>query len=181
MRNYLMLKALHDEKHIIWLDADVVELSDNIVQTMISHSDTNGDAGLITALCHQNQMLNYDKNAWKVGDNPRLSGSVSDGDREAVLAELVATRMMIPELVNGTDDSALVPLDSVGGTILYIRAALVRQGVNFPQFNVVGTTWSQTGWVGVETEGICYVARGLKGGGCFALAGKHHIRHSDWG
>ena len=72
-------------------------------------------------------------------------------------------------------------MDSVGGTILYIRANLIREGVVFPHFNIVGTTWEQAGWVGVETEGLCYMAKGLVGGGCYVLGGKHHVRHSDWG
>jgi hypothetical protein len=69
----------------------------------------------------------------------------------------------------------------VGGTILCIRARLVREGVVFPHFNIVGTTWSQPGWIGVETEGLCYMAKGLTGGGCYTLGGKHYVRHSDWG
>lgn len=181
LRNYLMIRALQDEKHILWLDADVVELSENILQTMFANSDSNEDAGIITALCHQNQMANYDKNAWKIGDTPQLLGPIADADRESAVAELVATRLMLPELINSTDDSALIAIDSVGGTILYIRAELVRQGLSFPHRNVVGTTWNQDGWIGVETEGICYAARGLNGGGCCVLGGEHHARHTDWG
>ena len=42
-----MLMALEDEKHIIvWLDADMVFLSDGIVQTMIGHSEKTEDAGI---------------------------------------------------------------------------------------------------------------------------------------
>lgn len=181
LRNYLMIRALQDEQHLICLDADVVEMSDSIIQTMISNAESNRDVGIMTALCHQNQMANYDKNAWKVGATPQLQGLVPEDERDLATTELVATRLMVPELINGTDNAALVPLDSVGGTILYIRAELVRQGLTFPTFNVVGTTWSQTGWVGVETEGICYAARALKGGGCYVLGGTHHVRHSDWG
>ncbi|KAK5711337.1 hypothetical protein LTR17_018464 [Elasticomyces elasticus] len=180
LRNRLMLAALQDEDHVLWIDADVDELSPNIVQTMIQHSTINHDAGIITAMCHQNQMNNYDKNAWKV-NFPELLGSVADNDRETSLAKLVETRIMVPELIKGTDNDAIVPLDSVGGTVLLIRGDLVRQGLTFPFRNVVGTTWGQPGWIGVETEGICYAARGLDGGGCYVLGGSHHARHTDWG
>lgn len=180
LRNQLMLRALEDEKHIVWLDADVVFLSENIVQTMIGHSETNEDAGIITARCHQNQMDNYDKNAWRLTDG-NVQGAVQDDDRDASVQKLVETRVMVPQAIMNTADSDLMPLDSVGGTILYIRSSLVREGVVFPHFNIVGTTWDQPGWVGVETEGLCYVAKGLAGGGCYVLGGKHHVRHSDWG
>ncbi|KXL43273.1 glycosyltransferase family 62 protein [Acidomyces richmondensis BFW] len=181
LRNRLMVSALRDEKHIVWLDADVVEMSDGVVQAMLHQADVNEDAGIITVMCHQNQMDNYDKNAWKLSSNANLLGVIDDAGRQEAISRLVETRQMLPELVQGTQDDELVGIDSVGGTLLYIRAELVRQGVNFPHFNVVGTTWSQFGWIGVETEGICYMARGLKGGGCYVLGGHHHVRHADWG
>ena len=179
-RNYLMSRALDDEKHIIWLDGDVVELSTSIVQTMIQHSETNADVGIITARCRQNKLENYDQNSWRLND-PRLMDTIWDNDREGATQGLVETRLMVPKLIKNTADTDLVPLDSVGGTILYMRAELVRLGASFPHFNVVGTTWNHFGWVGIETEGLCYMARGLKGGGCFVLGGKHLVRHSDWG
>ena len=94
---------------------------------------------------------------------------------------LEETRFFVDVLGNGTRADELVPLDSVGGTILYIRADLIRRGVTFPTFNVVGTSWTSDGWIGVETEGICYVASSLAGGGCFLLGGDHHVRHADLG
>jgi mannan polymerase complexes MNN9 subunit len=175
-----MLRALEDEKHIIWLDADVVFLSNGIVQTMIGHSESTEDAGIITARCHQNQMENYDKNAWRVGDGS-VQGVISNDERAASVQKLAETRVMVDQATTGTGDSEIIPLDSVGGTILYICADLIREGVVFPHFNIVGTTWEQPGWVGVETEGLCYMAKGLQGGGCYVLGGKHHVRHSDWG
>jgi len=180
VRNQLMLRALGDERHIVWLDADVVFLSEGIVQTMLGHSESSEDAGIITARCHQNQMENYDKNAWRVSDTGEQA-SVSEDEKDNFVQRLVETRIMVPQAIAGTSDSDLVPLDSVGGTILYIRASLVREGVVFPHFNIVGTTWNQAGWIGVETEGLCYMAKGLTGGGCYVLGGRHHVRHSDWG
>lgn len=180
VRNELMLRALEDEEHIVWLDADVVFLSDGIVQTMIGHSESTEDAGIITARCHQNQMENYDKNAWLVGDGS-VQGVVSNDERAASVQKLAETSVMVDQAIMGTGDSEIKPLDSVGGTLLYIRADLIREGVVFPHFNIVGTTWEQPGWVGVETEGLCYMAKGLQGGGCYVLGGKHHVRHSDWG
>ncbi|KAI1504931.1 Anp1-domain-containing protein [Biscogniauxia marginata] len=180
LRNYLMLRALRDERHIVWIDADIVELSGGIVQAMVGHAARRADVGIVTALCSQTLTYNYDKNAWALDRRaPPLLGPVADDQRDAAVAQLVATRTYVDELITGTRDADLVPLDSVGGTILYVRAELVRQGVNFPTFNVVGTTWSRDGWIGVETEGICYQASRLQGGGCFVLGGSHSVRHAD--
>ncbi|KAK4580082.1 hypothetical protein LTR86_000284 [Recurvomyces mirabilis] len=180
LRNRLMISALDDEHHILWLDADVVELSTEIIQNMLQQSVKNESVGIITAMCHQNQMQNYDKNAWRI-DSPSLMGPINDDGRENAVSQLVNERLFLPEAMKGSSDDDVVPLDSVGGTILYIRANLVRQGLIFPYFNIVGTTWGKPGWIGVETEGLCYMARELKGGGCYALAGHHWARHTDWG
>ncbi len=210
LRNYLMLRSLRDEEHVIWVDADVVEFSPGVVQAMIAAGGRRADAGIITAACRQNGMANYDRNAWAIDRNvsspsssPSSSSSSSGSsakassspappassildavpaaDRDQAVATLEDTRAFVDVIANGTADSDLLPLDSVGGTLLYIRAALVRQGVIFPTFNVVGTTWSQDGWIGVETEGLCYIASSLRGGGCFLLGGNHHTRHADLG
>ncbi|KAK9425531.1 putative Anp1-domain-containing protein [Seiridium unicorne] len=182
LRNYLMLRTIRDEEHVFWMDADVVEYSGGIIQTMLNQSETREDVGLLTARCQQHLIESYDKNAWVMDrEKTDLLGPVSDDARPAALGELVESRRYVDELIRGTNDSVLVPLDSVGGTLLYIRARLVRQGLVFPTYNVVGTTWSREGWIGVETEGICYVASQMQGGGCFVLGGRHQARHADWG
>lgn len=183
LRNYAMLRSLGDERHIIWLDADVVGLTRGILQTMLKHSEKREEVGLITARCRQHLMQNYDKNAWSVNREaaPVLLGVIGDDDRDNAVAQNVQTRIYADVHVAGTSDEDLIPLDSVGGTLLYIKADLVRQGLTFPTFNIVGTTWNKPGWVGIETEGICYTASHLKGGGCFLLGGSHEVRHADLG
>ncbi|KAI1141080.1 glycosyltransferase family 62 protein [Hypoxylon sp. FL0543] len=181
-RNYLMARSLQDEKHVIWVDADIVEFSKGVVQKMIEHAEKRSDVGIVTALCIQTITPNYDKNAWSINRQvPLLMGPVGDGDLTTAADKLVETRTYIDEIIKGTNDDDLLPLDSVGGTILYIKASLIRQGINFPTSYVVGTTWSHEGWVGIESEGICYMASHLDGGGgCYVLGGSHHVRHADW-
>ncbi|KAI1080463.1 glycosyltransferase family 62 protein [Whalleya microplaca] len=179
-RNYLMSRSLQDEEHVLWVDADIVEFSEGIVQTMIGHAQQREDVGIITARCSQATTNNYDKNAWAINRHePLLMGPVADDAQEDAVQRLVETRTYVDELIEGTKDNHIVSLDSVGGTILYMRASLIRNGVYFPTSNVVGTTWTHEGWIGIETEGICYVARRAGGGGCFVLGGNHHVRHAD--
>lgn len=182
LRNYLTLRVLDDEKHIFWVDADVVEFSSGILQTMLSHTEGREDVGVLTARCQQHLIASYDKNAWVIDrEKAQLLGPVDDEARQYVLQELVGSRRYADELIKDTNDTELIPLDSTGGTLLYIRSDLVRRGLLFPTYNVVGSTWSQEGWIGIETEGLCYAASHMKGGGCFVLGGDHHIRHADWG
>ncbi|KAI0883998.1 glycosyltransferase family 62 protein [Annulohypoxylon maeteangense] len=181
-RNYLMARSLQDESHVIWVDADIVEFSPGVIQKMIGHAETRDDVGIVTAICVQTITPNYDKNAWTVNRQvPLLMGPVGDGDLDTAADKLVETRTYLDELIKGTSDDDLLPVDSVGGTILYIKASIVRQGINFPTSLVVGTTWSHEGWVGIESEGICYMTSHLDGGGgCFVLGGSHFVRHADW-
>ena len=156
MRNYLMLSTLRDERHVVWLDADVIYLDKGIIQRMVAHSDTREDAGIITARCEAPWGPNYDLNAW--------SGPHKHAH-------------MVTDIVRGTRDDDLLPLTAVGGTLLYIRASLVRRGINFPPYYVVNTKWHENGDDGIESEGMCYQARGLKDGGCFVLGGSWHTKH----
>ncbi|KAI6089282.1 glycosyltransferase family 62 protein [Hypoxylon rubiginosum] len=181
-RNYLTARSLQDEEHVVWVDADIVEFSKGLIQTMIAHARKREDVGILTALCRQTITPNYDKNAWSYSrDVPSIAGTVEVADMETAAQKLVDTRTYIDELIKGTTDDDIVPLDSVGGTILYLKASLVRQGINWPTSYVVGTTWDHEGWVGIESEGICYMASQLESGGnCFVLGGNHHVRHADW-
>ncbi|KAI0531893.1 Anp1-domain-containing protein [Xylaria digitata] len=192
LRNYLMLRTLRDEQHLVWVDADIVEMSPGIVQTMTRHAEKHKGIGIMTALCTQTRTHNYDKNAWAFKrrvDGPDsddgnqakfdIMGPIGDDQLSAAVHQLGERRVYVNELIENTHDDDLLHVDSVGATILYIRAHLVRQGISFPASNVVGTTWSHDGWSGVEAEGICYVASQLEGGGCFVLGGSHHVRHAD--
>ncbi|KAF2969104.1 hypothetical protein GQX73_g4474 [Xylaria multiplex] len=192
LRNYLMLRTLRDEQHLVWVDADVVEMSPGIVQTMTRHAEKHKGVGIMTALCTQTRTHNYDKNAWAFkrrvdgldsddGNQTKfdIMGPIGDDQLNAAVHQLGERRVYVNELIENTHDDDLLHVDSVGATILYIRAHLVRQGISFPASNVVGTTWSHDGWSGIEAEGICYVASQIEGGGCFVLGGGHHVRHAD--
>ncbi len=158
LRNYLMLSTLRKERHVVWLDADIYYLDQGIAQRMISHSESREDAGIITARCEAPWGPNFDLNAW--------AGSYKH-------------ERVVTDIVNGTADDDLLPLTAVGATLLYIRASLVRQGVNFPYYYAVNTKWTEDGDDGIESEGMCYQARGVKGGGCFVLGGSWHTKHGD--
>jgi hypothetical protein len=68
-------------------------------------------------------------------------------------------------------------LDAVGGTNLYINADLIRKGLHFPPIYLVGTAWNKIeGYDGVETEGLCYLARGM-GSQCWGMP-HMAVRHS---
>lgn len=182
-RNYLMLRTLRDEPHIVWIDSDIVEFSSGLVQTLMSRAEADDTIGLITARCTlKKPNSDYDLRAWQMDrEVDAIMGAVPVESQVEVAQTLVDTRRQAGQLVAGTRDEDLVALDSVGGTILYIRSSIVHLGVNFPPFHVVGTMWDHDGWAGLETEGICYMAKRLARKGCYLLGGNHHVRHADMG
>lgn len=179
LRNYLMLSTLENEQHIFWLDADVIRFSEKIVQTMISHSQSNETAGIITTVCRKTNSGNYDQNAYLTVNPDWVEHAVQPEKFDEATSAYVSTRKGVDALIQNTSNNELVGLTSVGGTLLYIRASLVRYGLVFPWWNVVGTTWRTDGWVGQETEGLCWMAKSLEGGGCYVLGGSHHTFHAD--
>lgn len=180
LRNQLMRLAPLPSNGVFWIDADVTEISPQLIQYILWNSLKKPDAGIITAPCHQNQMDNYDKNAWRLSPQQHR-GTVSEEDREGAYSALVENRDMVPEIIAGSEDMESIKLDSVGGTLLYIRVELLRQGLVFPWWNVAGTTLGQDGWIGMETEGLCYLAKFLENGGCYVMGGSAFVRHTDWG
>ena len=177
LRNELQVRALHDERHIVWIDSDIKYLSPNIIQTMIHHSETQSDASIITALCNTSWWPDYDKNAFQ-GFRPPPASHIS-GNPAIAWEEARADHKYVGELIKDTSDDHLLPLDSVGGTILYVRADLVHQGLTFSPYYVIGTRWGKDGWDGLETQGLCYVAKYLRGGGCWTLGGGHYVTHTN--
>ena len=178
LRNELMSRSLHDEQHLVWIDSDIQDLSPGIVQTMLNHSATVEDAGIMTARCQMGWNPDYDANSWsgRRYKNPVTAGVSHD---ESTKEATTLTQKHIHDLIPGTNDGDIIQLDSVGGVILYIRASLVHQGLTFPPYNVIGTGWGRDGWDGLETEGMCYVARYLRGGGCYVLGGDNRVQHTN--
>jgi hypothetical protein len=179
LRNKLLLHALGPEPHHLWLDSDIQYLSPGIIQLLLFHSASNPDAGIITARCQDGPTYNYDKNAWAGGRLPGPGPEFLSADPAIAAAEAETKSRLVDELIHGTKDNDLIPLDAVGGTILYMRASLVWEGLNFPSYYTVGTRWGRDGWDGIETEGLCYVARKLDGGGCYVLGGKNYVMHTN--
>lgn len=70
LRNYLMLTAMTaapQASQILWIDADVAELSENLVQDMVRHMDANETVGVLTAISHFGGGGDYDLNAYRGG------------------------------------------------------------------------------------------------------------------
>ncbi|ETN18835.1 hypothetical protein PPTG_04309 [Phytophthora nicotianae INRA-310] len=150
-RNYALLSTMESwHQHVLWVDADVTVIPPGLVLKMVKSG-----RDIVEPMCVRNirgRWVNYDRNAW-VGQRKVRSAN----DKDFVPGPLNARSFH-----NLPDRSKpFVPLDSVGGTMLYVRADIHRQGVMFPVHYVIGSEWGREGYDGIETEGLCYSAHFL--------------------
>lgn len=148
-RNHLLSRALDDEDWVMWLDVDLLEYPADIIETLLA---------IDREILHPNCVLDYggnpfDLNAWR--DKGRLH-----------MGELKA-------------EGELVELHSVGGTLLWIKADLHRDGLIFPPFPYGlpnPLVRNNNAWKGeLETEGLGMMAHDM-GFTCWGLP-HLEIRH----
>ncbi|KAE9347502.1 hypothetical protein PR003_g6885 [Phytophthora rubi] len=153
-RNYALLSNLQTwHQHVLWLDADLVSIPADLLLKMV-----RSGLDVVTPMClrrynyQSNDSYDYDLNAW-VGHR-----KIRSPEEENFVPGPLSMRNMHD--LHGESQN-VVPLDSVGGTMLYVRADVHRQGVIFPAHYVIGSEWGAEGYDGIETEGFCYNAHFL--------------------
>ncbi|KAJ0402743.1 hypothetical protein P43SY_007885 [Pythium insidiosum] len=172
-RNFALLSTLAPwHEHVVWLDADVHIVPPVLVSKMIA-----SQREIVEPICLYGEPPNtyeYDLNAW-VGTRKR-PGSLRGERNGFVPGDLHVNRMTQYR----DDPREFIPLDSVGGTMLYVRAEVHRQGVLFPHHYVVGGQWDLEGFDGIETEGLCYSAHFL-GFKCWGMPHDaiYHVRSAS--
>jgi hypothetical protein len=145
-RNHLLARGLADEDWVLWLDVDVIDAPADVLEQLLATGKE---------IVQPNCVLlpggpTFDRNAWR--DHGRL------------------------HLDDLRDEGDLVPLDTVGGTMLLVRAELHREGLIFPTFPYgVGHPLARPGRGEVETEGLGILAHDM-GYSCWGMPNLE-IRH----
>jgi Anp1 len=146
-RNHLLFHALDDEDWVLWLDVDVIEYPPNIIERLLATGKH-----IVQPHC----VLEYggktfDQNAWR--DQGRL--------------HMDALR----------DEGDVIKLDAVGGTMLFIKADIHRDGLVFPPFPYgQGHPRARPGRGELETEGLGIMATNM-GHQCWGMPNLE-IRHA---
>jgi hypothetical protein len=153
LRNFLTQIALQDEQHLFWIDSDITHVPPGLADRFLQ----SGKDIVVPSCYLEGESFDYDLNTWK---GQRLHPS------EKELQEIRQGKLFVPRpngakfLFQMKDEGEFVEIDSVGGTVLYMKAEIFRVGVVFPPYYAVGTDWDvPEGWDGIETEGICYIAK----------------------
>lgn len=187
-RNFLLLNVLQDEQYTLFVDTDIVsfEHPERIISTFInSHKD------IIVPRITKGENHDYDKNSWR-GERTKPTQEELDlmdqnkwnewdyvpYDTDNIWHFATYMNDVDDEQSKHKDDyQYIVPLDSVGGAVLFAKSIVYKQGAIFPTSNIVGTSWDRSeGYDGIETEGLCYLARPL-GYSCWGMPNvvAHHL------
>jgi mannosyltransferase OCH1-like enzyme/glycosyltransferase involved in cell wall biosynthesis len=150
-RNHLLSRALTDEEWVLWLDVDVTSYPADLVQRLLgARKDIvvphcAGTAGGPT----------FDLNTFVLHPGARTL-NWSQWLRDGILQPPKGFGRIYLDALRG---KGLIRVDSVGGTVLLVRADLHRDGLNFPSFPYQYL---------IETEGLAAMARDM-GTSCWAL------------
>jgi hypothetical protein len=146
-RNHLLFHALTDEDWVLWLDVDVVEYPPDVVERLLATGKE---------IVHPHCVRDYggptfDTNAWRNHGALHLEDLRGEGD--------------------------LVRLDTVGGTMLLVRADIHRDGLIFPPFPYGRpSAYARPGRGELDTEGLGIMARDM-GHQCWGMPNLE-IRHA---
>ncbi|KAI8973793.1 Anp1-domain-containing protein [Mycotypha africana] len=171
-RNYLLTAALREyHSWVLWLDVDVVEYPETIVEDLQSV-----DVDVVVPNCllqtEDGSFWAYDKNNWQ--ETERSIELQKDLDPDYVLLEgyyeFLTNRYLMVDMPTHLGRFKKVPLDGVGATFTLVKAQVHREGANFPPYVFQHQ---------VETEGFAKMAKAM-GFGVYGLPGYliYHIRNS---
>lgn len=159
LRNYLLYTTMRDEDSVLWIDSDMVRVPSDLLGRMI---DSGKD--VITTATRTGPNGDFiDLNAW-VGER------IKPNAEEQAIIEQGGLFVPRPKSVKFTHEleGEFKELDSVGGTVLFVRGEVHREGVAFTTNYVIGAGWKYEGYDGIESEGLCYVA-GFLGYKCWGM------------
>lgn len=151
VRNHLLSRALIDEEWVLWLDVDVTDYPTDLVQRLLGARKDIVVPHCVTAPGGPT----YDLNTFALRPG---SGALNWTQwlRDGILQPPKGFGRMYLDELRG---QGLVRVDSVGGTVLLVRADLHRDGLTFPSF-----PYRQL----IETEGLAAMAQDM-GTACWAL------------
>eukprot|EP00475_Leptophrys_vorax_P002984 TRINITY_DN11713_c0_g2_i1.p1 TRINITY_DN11713_c0_g2~~TRINITY_DN11713_c0_g2_i1.p1 ORF type:complete len:365 (-),score=85.50 TRINITY_DN11713_c0_g2_i1:480-1574(-) len=169
-RNFLLTRALEDHEHVLWIDADMVRIPKQVLSKMVSSGKD------IIATQTLDGPIFYDKNTW-VGPRTKPSAVQLEMIERGERTDFVPFPDQGSKFLDDFQDSGeeFVRLDSVGGTLLYVKAKVHRDGAIFPTQLLIGASWKSEGYDGIETEGLCHLAERL-GYLCWGMP-KEKARH----
>jgi hypothetical protein len=143
-RNYLLSKCLDDEEWVLWLDVDLCSYPLDVIQSLLAVNKE-----IVTPECIlQNTDKSYDLNTFKLQDD----NSNKDWTPYTIDNVIMPPKGLGRLYLENLRAFNLVEVDSVGTTMLLVKADLHREGLNFPSYSYKGH---------LESEGLAMMAKDM--------------------
>ncbi|KAG9303201.1 hypothetical protein G9A89_000736 [Geosiphon pyriformis] len=149
-RNYLLFGALNDEDWVLWLDVDLKEYPETLLDDLIAFDTDVVTPNVFAREKHNGVDYVYDRNNFIETRESRkvLKGLDPDDVLVEGYADLPTYRRYLGDLRNTNKD--IVKVDGVGGACLMVKANVHREGALFPTFPIDHE---------LETEGFAKMAK----------------------
>lgn len=157
-RNSLVFTALSPaHSWVLWLDADIVESPNTLIQDLASHNKPVVSANVYQRYKEngEDKIRPYDFNNWVESDDGlKIANSLAED--EIVVegyAEMATFRPLMAHYYDAKGNANTeMPLDGVGGGSVLVKADVHRDGAMFPSFPFYHL---------IETEGFAKMAKRL--------------------
>ncbi|MFC0601242.1 glycosyltransferase [Streptomyces palmae] len=162
VRNHLLSRALSDEQWVLWVDVDVTSYPPDLVQRLLA-----ARKDIVVPHCvSEPNGPSFDLNTFLLRPDARAL-NWSQWIRDGILQPPRGFGRAHLDELGGHE---LVRIDSVGGTVLLVRADLHRAGLVFPPVPYRHL---------IETEGLAALAKDM-GTTCWALPGLEVVHPHHW-
>lgn len=158
-RNMLLQRSLQDEEWVLWIDVDVMSFPENIIEIFLE----TGKEIIVPHCVTEPGGSTFDLNTFMLKEE----GEKIYDEHDVYDGILQPPRGKGRHYLEDLREHTIVQVDSVGGTMLMIKAKLHREGLVFPAFSYKRY---------IETEGLAMMAKDM-GYSCGALPNVEIIHH----
>lgn len=170
-RNFALFNSLRDERYVLFVDADIYKFDNQDMLNIFIDLDLD----IIVPRIQRGDVLDYDRNTWtgkrvvplqkqlklmNSGKYDEAGFIPNDTPETWHIVDEVEKIVKLPKDAHERSIDYAYQVDSVGGAVLFAKSVVYKQGVVFPPLYIIGTHQDRVeGYDGIETEGLCYVAK----------------------
>jgi hypothetical protein len=141
LRNFLLYSTLAPEVYgVLWIDADVTEIPPHLLADVVE-----SEKDIVASQTDIRNWGTYDQNTW-VGKRSKPTEAEFLKIRNGTMNYTPRGGKWLSTFPHKKGER-FVEVAAVGGSFLFVRADIHREGINFPPVYMILLTFSSTSWV----------------------------------